>query len=165
MRRLKFFLVLFALNSINYICISQNEMFYDDLLRDIQKIEKKTIQVNKLRLKKRLNNRVFISKAKLDSGKIEFYSKIKYFKGGMKKELIKYYILPKNVLILEIVKINDKYNFIKYFEYDKDYGDNFILRKKEILIDNMYYLIKIFDNTGRLVNEKKEIITKNKTSL
>ena len=160
MRKVIFLLVLIALNSISFICLSQNDTIVSDLMKKIQNIERKTNIVNKISLRKHTNNRVFITKAELDSRRIGFYSRMKYFKGGIKKEHIKYYSLPQEFLILEIIKINDKYDYINYVEYEKDNYYQLYIKSDEVLIDNKYYRIRIYDKERKMVDERKKINSK-----
>ena len=96
----------------------------------------------------------------MDSGKKGFKKSTKYYKSGLKKETLKVVIYTpfKKYIILKIVKINDKYSFIKFNETGRNKSFDIINNTKEILIDNSYRKV-YFDENGKELKTEQEVNT------
>lgn len=103
---------------------------------------------------KKINNRKIKISGKFDNNKNTFKQKIKYFKGGTKKEIIKikYIGSIKYYTLLTVVLINDKYFYIQKISYSPD---NLVKKiTEEKLINGTIYQKTEFDN-----NENKKTET------
>jgi hypothetical protein len=138
---------------------AQNEGLIENFLRKVEEIQKKESSVDKISSKKKLSDRVFKITIEMDSGRMKCVKRIRYYKGGLKKELLKYYHLPSKFMVLELVKINDKIDYAKYRESLIDQSNNIKITGIEIFIDNKYYKKTLFDNSGKIPKEENIIIT------
>ena len=145
-------LFLFSINAF-----SQNEDLKKDFLARIE---------NKL---KAIDSSTYISgsqisasKRKIEiaerikSSKIFFKVKVKYYKNGLKREVIKLYTLNSNNIIYcstKIIRINNNIFYVKNIESD----DNNKTSTKELFFDNKSYQRIIFNEKNKIISSKTYI--------
>ena len=159
MKRIIIYLII--LQTISIDTNAQNVGTIDQLLRKVEEIQKQESLASKITSKKRSSNRVFKISIEMDSLKNKCVRKIKYYKGGLKKERIKYYHIQQNFMFLEIVRINDKIEYIKYKDTIIDYSGKVKVKSIEIFMDNKFYKKMKVDNFNKTIEEKYIIITEN----
>ncbi|NOU19767.1 MAG: hypothetical protein HOO91_19590 [Bacteroidales bacterium] len=161
MKKHKFYLFLLFINLIVLTSYSQGSDSIKDFFVKVKKIEDKELNVYKMSYKNYLSNRKEKIISTLDSGKIISKHKIKYYKSGAKKEVIKYFRISSQdkVVILKIVKINDNKTFIKYCESILNHKDELKVVAEEILIDNKYYQKLLYDKDRILIKSENIVIS------
>ena len=137
----KFFtiLVLPAISGIHlYGQAEGRALFLDKIKYEIKQMDSAAVIYN---YRRSINNRKIFIEGGIAKRDISFRCRIKYFKGGLKKEKMKYYNFQtyNGFNFMYVVKINDKFHFIKYYTSGKDKKYNFVKLSKEILIDERLY--------------------------
>ena len=108
-------------------------------------------KTSKLYTNSSMNNRKIKISGKFDNDTKIFKQTIKYYKGGLKKEIIEIDFLAERKAkpILRIVLLNDKYYSIEKITYS---DDNYTKKtSKETLIDSKIYKKIEFDKTNKEV--------------
>lgn len=161
MKKRKFYLFLLFINLIALTSYSQDSDSIKDFFVKVKKIEDKESIVYKMRYRKSFSNRKVMMISTLDSGGVVSKHKIKYYKSGVKKEVIKFFKITsqKSVLILSIVKINDNKTYIKYCESILNYNNEMKAVDEEILIDNKYYQKLLYDKYEVLIKTENVVIS------
>lgn len=162
MKKHKFYLFLLFINLITLTSYSQGSDSIKDFFVKIKKIEDKESNVYKMRYRNYLSARKEKIITTLDSGKIISTHKIKYYKSGTKKEVIKYFRISSQnkVVILKVVKINNNKAYIKYCESVLNGKDELNVIAEEVLIDNKYYQ-KLHYDKDRIVIKTEIVVISN----
>ncbi len=161
MKKHKFYLFLLFINLIALTSYSQDSNSIKDLFVKVKKIEDKDSDVFKMRYRNYLSRRKEKIITTLDSGKIISTHKIKYYKSGAKKEVIKYFKISSQdkVVILKVVKINNNETYIKYCETILNHKDELKVVSEEVLIDNKYYQKLLYDKDRILLKTENVVIS------
>lgn len=161
MKKHKFYLFLLLINLIALTSYSQDSNSIKDLFVKVKKVEDKEVNVYKMRYKNYLSTRKEKIITTLDSGKIISTHKIKYYKSGAKKDVIKYFRISSQdkVVVLKIVKINDNKTYIKYCETVLNHKDELKVVSEEVLIDNKYYQKLLYDKDRILLKTENIVIS------
>lgn len=110
-------------------------------------------------------NRKIKLHGKFDNKRDIFKQRIKFFKSGTKKEIIKIKQLgsKKAHLLLKIILINDEYFFIKKISYSSD--NKFDMITKEVLIDGKIYIKTDYNKKGETpIKTESWVMRKKKTT-
>ncbi|GEM_PF-6366901 len=90
---------------------------------------------------KRLASRKIVVKGWVGKTNKSFEQQIKYYRNGLKKEDIKIYTNASGVktILMHVVKINDKFHYVEYYETIKEKENGLEKKYKEVMIDNRLY--------------------------
>lgn len=85
---------------------------------------------------------------------------IKYYRGGMKKDILKIYIVnaSEKFVAITIIRINDKIHLIEFYNTARDKFNNPIKLSKEVLIDNKVYQKTILSTSISQDKPENEVI-------
>ena len=133
--------------------------FLDKVENNLREVDSTTRIIN---YRKSLSDYKIITKGSLGKDNKSFKHVIKYDERGFKKEKLKIYqsTRDKKILVMYLVKINDKIHFLEYYDTERDSKNKIVKRSKEILIDNRIYQKIFYNNPGEIKgNENKVTFT------
>jgi hypothetical protein len=140
----------------------QIRIFLEKVEKDLREVDS-TARIQTYR--RSISNRKVITKGWLGKDNKSFKQKIKYSRNGLKKEKLKIYLETQynSIVVMYLIKINDKIHFLKYYDTVRDNKYDIVKRSKEILIDNRLYQKTYYPNSGvRNRTENSVILTLNK---
>lgn len=149
MKTVKFLLLItFYFVIIGKLTAQTNTQIDDFVAKVDNSVFERSKNVSDIYESKGIWNRKIKLHGKFDNKREIFKQKIKYFKSGTKKEIIKVKQLGpyKAHLVLKIILINDEYFFIKNITYSSD--NKFEIITKEILIDGRIYIKTDYNKKG-----------------
>ena len=161
MKKFRISLLVFTLLLISLSSKSQSNEKINLFLKKVEKTLKtydSTAIIQKFRISSTKRKTYIVGT--MDSGKKIFRKTIKHYRSGLKKETLQVMIYTpfKKYIILNILKINDKYSYIEFNERGKNKSFDIIYNTKETLIDKSYKKV-YFDEIGKELKTEQEVNT------
>lgn len=144
-----------------FLCFSVKAQESTDLISNFtSKVDKEYYSILKASqksiIRKAISNRKYFVEGRSDSLKCSFKQKIRFYKNGLRKEVVKLYRTSNSgndLLVCQMVKLNDVVKYVVYYEYIHVTGKGTRTVRKETLVDGKIYQRKDYVTLTVAVNK------------